>query len=180
MLRPIGQRFVNLEELSIWDKDEGSSEENHISIIKACPNVGDLNLPHINLESETVKLAQVIGELCPNLWRIWSTRLQAGGYKHVPFRIMEYLPAQQLKQCIFISSTFPLDDLTARNTILCHSSTLRSLNLLGCSGITDKALQPILVECRVLETLQIRWGRVTTALSLPWPTQWRNYGLAPE
>ncbi|KAK3844112.1 MAG: hypothetical protein J3R72DRAFT_488887 [Linnemannia gamsii] len=146
--------LINVESLRLWDMDDQAKPSDILSMLAHCPNVKSLSTFNLNEHEGLQALASyVIKE------RLGIQRLDfywADGGSHLPIKILEALPAQQLTEFSIAGLYSDLAHQLAAPAILRHSTTLRSLDLEWSEGFSRLVpVAPIFENCVSLESLTV-------------------------
>ncbi|KAG0311700.1 hypothetical protein BGZ97_011685 [Linnemannia gamsii] len=171
------ERLFNLTELALWEMDKTTTAQDIVALFIHCPNIETLTLTNIRGNYDTELVAQILGEICPNLRHISCRGWRGEGQtRQLPFRIMSAIPEQRLQEINCCSSSFILNDTVARKSFARHSVTLETVVFDACIGVNSRSLAVILVECPNLVVLQVTWAdhyrgpplHLEDAISAPW------------
>ncbi|KAF9091730.1 hypothetical protein BGX23_004879 [Mortierella sp. AD031] len=173
-------RLFSLTDLALWEMDGGATAKDIVSVFVHCPNIERLTLPNMRGEYDAVLVAQIIGDLCPNLrqmncrgWKSNRSNMQ------LPFEIMSAIPEQGLQEICSYSCYSKLDDTAIRKSFMRHSAMLQKIVFEACRAIDSRSLGVLLVECPSLEVLQVTWAegqrgptlQLDDATAKPWASR---------
>ncbi|KAF9910314.1 hypothetical protein EC991_006813 [Linnemannia zychae] len=166
---PAPASFDKLEILYMWDTwDDVFTPEIVCDVFRRCPSIRSLRLPLLPDGVDAYSIVQTIATTCPNIRHLLFDSLdyeaqvpededdeppEANSW--LPFDLLKALPAQQMEWFHCSSSVFELDEQEAWSAFQRHSTTLTSLVLEECSGLSSEALQVILTTCGSLLTLEV-------------------------
>ncbi|KAK5808262.1 hypothetical protein F5H01DRAFT_351702, partial [Linnemannia elongata] len=156
-----------LTSLNLKEVEEFIPEAELISILQHCPNLLDFGLPDMSETQDAHQLAAAIVEACPAL-----NKLTCRDYSDDPvdgemmLRIMNLLSPQQVRRLLCDETPFTIPGLDVVSLFKRHSITLQVLFLGGCHNVNSKAIRTLLVECRGLQELTIRWSGERHALCI--------------
>lgn len=169
--------LVHLKSLDFREVEEIVPEADFLSMLQHCPNLCDLGMPNIGETKDTDQLATAIAESCPALsdltYRDYCVDSADGA---LMLRTMDKLRPQQIKRLYCDEDFFTIPGLDAALLFRRHSITLYNIIMGGCQNIDSKAIQVLLVECRGLEILKLRWAGerrglcidLKDAIEFPW------------
>ncbi|KAF9341688.1 hypothetical protein BGZ91_004281 [Linnemannia elongata] len=169
------QPLINLKELSAWGVQHWNSAADIRSLFACCPNINKLTLSGVKGHQEADEIEQFISKQCPRIDSLFFGGIDWYLFEPFPFRIMESLPSQQITELEY-AGAFPKDsNFKIEVAFLRHSTTLRTISILG-TGILPEALFPTITkECFNLNVLLISRERHLTshitlddALQNPW------------
>ncbi|KAF9131166.1 hypothetical protein BGW39_002136 [Mortierella sp. 14UC] len=166
---PTPTPFDKLEILYMWDTwDDVFTPEIVCDIIRRCPSIRGLRLPLLPDGVDADSIVRTIATTCHNIRHLL---FDASSYEAqepededdepqevntwLPFDLMKALPAEQIDWFQCSSSIVELDEQEAWSVFQRHSTTLTTLFLEDCSGLSSEALQVILTTCGALSTLQV-------------------------
>ncbi|KAF9544987.1 hypothetical protein EC957_011484 [Mortierella hygrophila] len=167
----------NLEMLELWDIGAQDSTSDVLSVFAHCPNIKELSISSLAGYREVDVIGQYIGKMCPRIKSLsYSSTEDSAANDSLPFRIMDALPAQQLRevQCYgLFAEAMTLTDNFPR--LARHFDTLQQLVLHRTGAISRISISRVFRECNNLENLLIecrsRLGcfiELSDAIDGPW------------
>ncbi|KAF9144016.1 hypothetical protein BGX30_014105 [Mortierella sp. GBA39] len=179
-LVPLARRqepLSNLEMLELWDIGAQDSTSDVLSVFAHCPNIKELSIYSFAGFREVDVIGEYIGKMCPRIESLsYSSTEDSTANDSLPFRIMDALPAQQLRQVQFyglLAEAMTLSDNFPR--LARHFNTLQQLVLHRTGSISRISIVSVFRECNNLESLLIecrsRMGcfiELSDAIDGPW------------
>ncbi|KAF9298082.1 hypothetical protein BGZ88_008147, partial [Linnemannia elongata] len=167
--------LFNLKELSVWGIQHWNSAADIRSLFAYCPNINKLSLSGVKGHQEADEIEQFISKQCPRIESLYFGGIDWYLFEPFPFRIMELLPSQQITELEYAGALPKDSNFKIEVAFLRHSTTLRTISILG-TGILPEALFPTITkECFNLNVLLISRERHLTshitlddALQNPW------------
>lgn len=150
--------LINLEMLELWDIGAQDSTSDVLSVFAHCPNIKQLSIYSLAGYREVDVIGEYIGSRCSRIESlIYSSTGDSGADDSLPFKIMDALPARQLKQiqchglfeeALTLSHNFP--------RLARHFDTLQELVLHRTGSIARISIASVFRECSNLESLLIQ------------------------
>ncbi|KAG9062732.1 hypothetical protein KI688_005038 [Linnemannia hyalina] len=147
----------NLEMLKLWAIGAQDSTSDILSVFAHCPNIEELSIFSLAGYHEVDVIGEYIGKMCPRIESLsYGSRYDSAANDSLPFRIMDALPAQQLREvrCYgrFAEATTLSDNFPR---LARHFDTLQQLALHRTGSISRISIASVFRECNNLESLLI-------------------------
>ncbi|KAF9907013.1 hypothetical protein EC991_011408 [Linnemannia zychae] len=150
--------LVNLEELSFSgiyaNMRRWGYATDLMSIFEQCPNIKKLDALNLFSGPDTAAgFGASVGKDCPKIESLKFETFDRGD--SFAFKILDFLPAQQLQHFDFKSAFKDFSNTTVTHAILRHSTSLREIRINGSCRLHNIPISVFLKECVNLEVLYI-------------------------